>query len=137
MLTFILIGTLALFALVGVTASEQSPAQKLYSFAELRDMAPLNRLARRLSLACLWRWSNDGVLMPDGSRLYLKAQRFGRMLVSSPEAVQEFLDKLEAAHQPSERPTSPEPAKARSRTRRQRERSRANAQKVLAIAGLK
>src|SRR5437870_134599 len=39
----------------------------------------------------IWRWANDGVRTPDGSRVKLETVRFGRRWVSSKAAVRRFV----------------------------------------------
>lgn len=53
-------------------------------------LVPSSRSGKKLNIATMWRWINDGVLALDGSRVKLQAIRLGGRWLTSHEAIERF-----------------------------------------------
>lgn len=78
------------------------------SILDRDDLLPLSVAARRLPgrphRATLFRWSSDGCLAPDGTRIFLETVKVGRKIFVAPRALDEFVSRLSTP--PIKKPTN-------------------------------
>lgn len=65
------------------------------------EVLPLTELIKHLPKAArphpatLWRWHRRGCLTPNGKRVHLKTARVGKVIVSTPAALTDFLTAIQ------------------------------------------
>ncbi len=69
------------------------------------------RNGKRLAPSTVWRWSNEGCRTPDGGRVKLEVVRIGGRTMTTREALQRFVERLN--ERPSEAPPVRTPAERR------------------------
>jgi hypothetical protein len=80
------------------------------------------QLPGRPSISTVWRWITRGVLTPRGTRLRLRAYRFGRRYYLDPDDIEDFGRALAEAHtQGGADSATRDPANRSSRRRREGE----------------
>lgn len=61
------------------------------SLAQAAKLFPPGRGGGPVSPSCLWRWTKEGVRIPDGRRIHLEALRIVSRFVTSEQAVRRFI----------------------------------------------
>jgi len=85
-------------------------------FGQAARRLPSIRSGKPVSPATLWRWSRDGVLARDGSRVRLETVRIGGASCTSIEALSRFFARLSGEDTaPTPAPTATQQAKAHTR----------------------
>src|SRR5690242_13021128 len=74
---------------------------------------PRSRRDRPVTLGCLLRWVTEGVVGPDGRRIYLEAARLAGKWVTTPGAIRRFV----AAQTPNTDEEAPSPRSPAQRRR--------------------
>ena len=98
-------------------------SERLLSEIEAGQGETLTRAARRVpptrqdrpvTLSCLFRWIKQGVIGPDGERIFLEAARLANKWVTSPGAIRRF---VEAQTPRFDSPPAPAPRAPAARAR--------------------
>jgi hypothetical protein len=84
------------------------------SMAQAARRVSLGRDDKPTSPSTIFRWSRDGVRLPDGSRLYLEAVRLGGRWLTSGPALERFIARQTP---PPEAASAPTPRTAQERDR--------------------
>jgi hypothetical protein len=88
---------------LAVAAVELFPGRYL-SFTDAAKLFPPGRMGRPVAAATLWRWSREGVRLPDGSKVKLRVVRIGGRFAVSEEALREFIDQQQPTDHDAEVP---------------------------------
>jgi hypothetical protein len=94
------------------------------SLAAGAKLVPSWRNGASTNPATLFRWIRDGVMLPGGERLHLRATRTGGKWSTRVEWLEEFLATLTAAHTPGAAPPETRPPSRREAERRSRKAGR-------------
>ncbi len=89
-------------------------ATQLKLFREFQDRIPGHRNGSRTSLSTFIRWAIDGVKLPDGTKVKLRAVRCGHKWLCTDEWFEAFLD-AQAAPFSTPATTPPRSPAARAR----------------------
>lgn len=69
--------------------------EKLVTFSDVVNLLPPTANGERLKPVTIWRWHRIG-LQTQGGVVKLEANKLGRRLLTSMEAIQRFMEKLNA-----------------------------------------
>jgi hypothetical protein len=70
---------------------EEIEAGQARTLTQAARLVPRTRQDRPVSIGCLLRWVNPGVLGPDGQRIRLEAARLAGRWVTTPGAIRRFV----------------------------------------------
>jgi hypothetical protein len=91
----------------GVLAGASVPSDRPLSLSRLADFVPSASGRGSISPSTLWRWGSRGVKRPDGTRVRLRTWRHGGRVVSSREALDEFMTALQEPSAATPAPRAP------------------------------